>query len=70
MTNLKTAAFEAMMACEDRGDYSTMRTHLNATAELVIDQSEHDTLKRFAHLLLRVIRANDIMIAFLVGKGR
>lgn len=59
MTNLETAAFEAMTTCEARGDYSTMRTHLNATADLVIDRSDHETLKKFAHLLLRVIRAND-----------
>ena len=59
MSNTETSALQAMLKCEKRGDFSTMRTHLNAAAEDLIDLAGHNTLKEFARLLIRVIRAND-----------
>ncbi|OJG00186.1 hypothetical protein [Pararhizobium antarcticum] len=37
MSNLPMSAISAMKQCEERGDFSTMRTHLNATGQEVID---------------------------------
>lgn len=67
MDNTEMMALEAMKLCERRGDFSTMRTHLNASGQSVIDSVDHDTLKAFAELLMRVIKANDYEV--LHGRG-
>lgn len=59
MSNMEAQALQAMLNCEKRGDFSTMRTHLNAAADGLIDLAGQSTLKEFARLLIRVIKAND-----------
>ncbi len=59
MDGLEKSTLQAMLQCESRGDFSTMRTHLHATGERLIDCADQDTLKEFARLLMRVIKAND-----------
>ncbi|WP_166096787.1 hypothetical protein [Rhizobium flavescens] len=36
-----------------------MRTHLDATADDMINLAGHETLQEFARLLIRIIKAND-----------
>lgn len=49
----------AMQNCESRGDYRTMRAHLNGSGLDIANEGDEATLREFAKLLLRVIVAID-----------
>ncbi|MCX2698614.1 hypothetical protein [Ochrobactrum chromiisoli] len=51
--------FGAMLNCEDRGAYSTMRIHLKYNSTAILEDGDPTLIKNFAQLLLRVISAID-----------
>ncbi|MEW9614630.1 hypothetical protein AB3G45_12460 [Shinella sp. S4-D37] len=57
--NLATTLLGAMMNCEDRGDFETMRGHLEYSGQEVATSGDLETVREFAKLLMRVIKAID-----------
>jgi len=49
----------AMLRCEERGDYSTMRGHLRSFSDDILEKAGPEEVRKFAELLLRVIKAID-----------
>lgn len=49
----------AMLNCEDRGAYRTMRVHLEHNSKTILDNGDISQIRSFAELLLRVIKAID-----------
>ena len=54
------ATFGAMLRCEDRGDYSTMRAHIRSHAKEIIDSGDEAMVRDLSRLLVRVISAIDV----------
>lgn len=64
---LVRALFESMLCCEDRGDYLTMRTHIETSASDIIQNGDTSTLREFSKLLIRVVEAIDMEAS--LGEG-
>lgn len=58
-SNLISMHFGAMLHCESRGDYFTMRAHLKGSGIPLAEHADIDTLRDFAKLLMRVLTAID-----------
>lgn len=58
-SDLISMHFGAMLHCESRGDYFTMRAHLKGSGKELAEHADVDTLRDFAKLLMRVIVAID-----------
>ncbi|MDX8465655.1 hypothetical protein RFM26_08170 [Mesorhizobium sp. VK23B] len=58
-SDLISMHFGAMLHCESRGDYFTMRAHLKGIGMELAEHADIETLRGFAKLLMRVIVAID-----------
>ncbi len=54
------AVIDAMLNCEERGDYRSMRAHIKWHAKDIIEHGDIQTLRDLSALLVRVASALDL----------